>query len=784
MPPDHPPTPYPLPSYQYQPGGSLPINALTYVVRKADADLYQALLSGEYCYVLNARQMGKSSLRIRTMNRLRTQGVVCAEIELSGIGSQQITAQQWYGGIIQELISGFGLQVNRRDWLREYDDLSPVQRLSHFIETVLLEQIQQPLVIFIDEIDSVLGLSFPTDDFFALIRNCYQRRATKLNYRQLTFALLGVATPSDLIQDKYATPFNIGRAIELKGFQLYESYALAKGLESKVSHPFVVLKEILDWTGGQPFLTQKLCWMITTIGEEIPAGEEAQRVEQLVRSRLIENWETQDEPEHLRTIRDRLLRNSNRSQSLLKLYQQILRWGKIPAHNLPQYLELRLTGLVVKQQESFVAFNRLYQTVFDQAWVTEKLGTLQTGPKRLPLWSVLALGLVVSACLMGLRSVGAFQRWELAALDQLMRLRPDEGTDPRLLLVTITAQDVQSQPAAERGVASLSDQSLNRLLAKLEQAQPRAIGLDIYRDYSVKPGFTQLANRMRRSDRLVAICQYGDPGIPPPSEVKPNSQGFNNVLTDADLVIRRQLLSVGAASPCKNKLSFNLQLAIRYLEPQGISLQTTSDAHFQMGAVVFKPIEANTTGYHQVNASGHQIMLNYRNARQVAKTVSLQEVLRDDFDLAAIRDRIIMIGTTDQSFGDTNWHTPYSAGQSTIQPLAGVEIQAHMVSQILSAVLDQRPLIWWLPKPVEILWISAWALAGGLLAYGVRSSPRWLLASGIMIVILYGSCLIILMIVGGWLPLVPAALSFITTGSIAIVLPRLKQHWIGDRDLV
>lgn len=283
----------------YQAGGSLPVNATSYVTRQADTDLYEGLKTGQFCYVLNSRQMGKSSLRVRVMQRLREEGYVCGFIDLTGIGKEDMTPEKWYAGIVSALVSSCDLsqKVNWRSWWREHRDLlSPVQRLSLFIDEVLLTEINQNIVVFVDEIDRVLSQTFSPDDFFALIRYFYNQRADQPMYQRLSFTLLGVATPSDLITDKTQTPFNIGRAIALQGFELQEVQPLVIGLQGKVSDPQATIATILNWTGGQPFLTQKLCQLIASSETRLSASN---GVDRLVYSRVIENWEAQDEPEHL-----------------------------------------------------------------------------------------------------------------------------------------------------------------------------------------------------------------------------------------------------------------------------------------------------------------------------------------------------------------------------------------------------------------------------------------------------------------------------------------------------
>ena len=406
------------------------------------------------------------------------------------------------------------------------------------------------------------------------------------------------------------------------------------------------------------------------------------------------------------------------------------------------------------------------------------------------LWRVLLASLAVTGLVMGGRAFGLLQSWELQAFDQLVKLRPNERQDSRLLVVTITEADFQL-PEQKSRKGSLSDLALARLLEKLESYQPRAIGLDIYRDFPVDPNQPELATRLKNSEaqsasfasRIFAICKVSEqnidePGIAPPPEIPIQRQGFSDFVKDPDGVIRRHLIAMkpNAKSPCVTPQALSAQLAFRYLKAEGIEAKYNNKNQLQVGKVIFKRLQVPMGGYQKVNDSGYQILLNYRPVHYrhpVADTVTLNDILTDKVPPDAMKNRIVLIGVTAQSDGDY-FPTPYSAGQEIYQEMPGVIVHAQMVSQILSAVLDERPLLWVWSQWGEMLWVWGWSLLGGVLAWRIRNFLRLGLAGGAAFGVLYGLSFG-LICQGGWVPLVPSVLALVVTGGSVVSNLRIQK---------
>ncbi len=357
--------------FQYKVSGSLSANHPSYIERKADKELYNCLKNGDFCYVFNSRQMGKSSLRVRTTKKLQDEGFTCIDIDMSLIGSPDTTENEFYGGIISYLDSELNTEINLRKWWDE-NNISPVLKLSKFINDVFLPNTSKKIVIFIEEIDSILRLKFPIDEFFNVVRYCYNQRSQNPDYNRLSFVFIGVTSPYDLIKDKHNSPFDVAKPIELQGFTFEEAKILTQGFPNNFTHPEDVLKQILNYTDGQPLLTQKLCKLVANCQEDFTPN----LVKNIVKAKIIEKWESQDEPQHLRTLRDRILM-SKKARLLLEIYQNILELGEIPYLDIPEHLELRLTGVVINHQGKLKVYNNIYSQVFDLNWVNEQLDNIQ-----------------------------------------------------------------------------------------------------------------------------------------------------------------------------------------------------------------------------------------------------------------------------------------------------------------------------------------------------------------------------------------------------------------------
>ena len=375
--------------------------------------------------------------------------------------------------------------------------------------------------------------------------------------------------------------------------------------------------------------------------------------------------------------------------------------------------------------------------------------------------------LAITGFVCGPRLLGLLENPEITAYDLMMRSRPAEGLDSRLLIITIDDNDLAIQRKNNEDLigASISEKSLNKLLAKLNQYQPRAIGLDIYRDFKAKQ--PDLITRLQKTENLIGVCKGSDitvniPGNQPPPEIPTTNLGFSDFIHDRDGVIRRHLLFMNqeATSLCPAPFAFSLKLASLYLRPSGIEPKFTPEGNLQLGKTIFPNLKSRTGGYQNIDANGGQILLNYRSPKQIAEQVKLTQFLSSPINPSAIKDKIVLIGVVAKGDSPDTWPTPY--GVPLDEQMPGVLVQAQMISQILSAVQDGRPLLRVWSLWAEVAWIWGWSLIGGVLAWRKLSFPWLALALIITSSVLYLVCFAVL-ISGAWVPFVPSALSLIVT---------------------
>ncbi|KPQ39665.1 MAG: putative transmembrane sensor domain [Phormidium sp. OSCR] len=379
----------------------------------------------------------------------------------------------------------------------------------------------------------------------------------------------------------------------------------------------------------------------------------------------------------------------------------------------------------------------------------------------------------VAGIVLLLRGLGLLQGAEWAASDLFLRLRPSSALNERLLVVGIDEDDLR-----EVGTWPIPDQVLADLIERLNESNPRAIGLDIYRDLPVDPGHEQIVELFEQQKNLIGIekLEYEDGSkVDAPQVLKDrNAVGFNNTLVDADGVVRRSYLFLRDEERRLHR-SFALKLALLYLEPEEITPREAATGEMQLGTVVFPRFEADDGPYVQADDRGYQFLLNYRGPASQIETVSLQDVLNGSVPDELIRDRVVLIGSTASSIRDV-FITPYSRSLlNTQQEVAGVLLQAEFVGQLLDASLEGRPMLTVWPELAEVLWILGWAWLGAFLSCILASVRRSLVALVIAMFVLtglgYGAyCLHV------WIPVIPALLSL--SGSTAVIVGYLA--YLGE----
>jgi len=413
-------------------------------------------------------------------------------------------------------------------------------------------------------------------------------------------------------------------------------------------------------------------------------------------------------------------------------------------------------------------------TRFRAAWAATKTMRHHVStwvPKLLGLGVVTTSSATVLTLLLGARYLGWLQTIEVKTYDQLVRWQPDRGEDSRILIVGLTEADLK------RYSFPISDEILAQVLSKLQQHQPRLIGLDIYRNLDQGAGKADLQKEFQ-ADNLIAISLLGtadEPGIAPPPSIPPERIGFNDVVIDPDgSTVRRNLLNVDSPDTGDTLYSFSLRLALSYFAAQGITPQSSEDDPFTIfwGKATFKPLNKDAGGYQTIDDAGYQILLSYRTRGPVARQVSLRQVLEGELKPEWIHDRIVLIGATAPSLRDS-FITPYSAAERENPRMPGVMLHGQMLSQLLDAVSGDRQLIRYWPEGAELCWIIIWTLLGGSVAWWLRH-PALLGIIGCGTVSLPLVSGVALFSQGIWVPIATPALSALFT-AIGVVAYRAQQ---------
>ncbi|MBF2026677.1 MAG: diguanylate cyclase [Oscillatoriales cyanobacterium C42_A2020_001] len=380
------------------------------------------------------------------------------------------------------------------------------------------------------------------------------------------------------------------------------------------------------------------------------------------------------------------------------------------------------------------------------------------------------LGLIasrVTLAMTGLQWTGALQVLEWMVLNQWFRLRPPEARSVPIVLVAISEADIQR---ARRW--PLSDEQLVALLNRVKRDRPAAIGLDLYRDLPIEPGHAALLTVFKTTPNLIGIekaVNAEGAAVPPPPILRDRGQvGINDLLLDADGIVRRNLLFIQQNE--KVSLALGTKLALMYLSQQKITPKGGANGTcIHLGKAKFCRLQRNTGGYVRVDTGGYQTLSNFLRIPGGIPSVTLTQVMTNQIPASLLRNKIVLIGVKAESQWGDRFYTPYTTDSATTW--AGVEIHANVVAQIISSAVDGRPLLQGLPEMVEWGWILLWASVGTILGWSSRSV--WQTVSCILAsVISIFSIAYAVFLLGWWAIAVAPTLAFVGAGLLS------RSYWV------
>ena len=352
---------------------------LGYVRRPADDTLYRTLVAGNYAHVIAPDRTGKSSLIAATSARLQNNGFKVAVLNLSQIGERDggTDAGRWYYSIAYRLLRQLRLKVDLQTWWQDNSILSNRQRLVEFYADVILQNIQERIVVFVDEIQYVADLSFD-EHLLASIRAAHNARGTEPDFTRLIFTMIGECDPDNLELAPEMSPFVISQEIPLSDFSREDLNIFVAEINLSVVDAGLALDRIFEWTSGQPYLSQKLA---RSVAREQISGDIKGHVDRNAMHQLAGRGATRNEP-HLNHVHTLIVNDKKNYEPLLNLYGRI-RKGIQVIHDSQSKVQKRLlaTGLVVVNDSGELAVrNKVYETVFTARWANENLPLHWRGP--------------------------------------------------------------------------------------------------------------------------------------------------------------------------------------------------------------------------------------------------------------------------------------------------------------------------------------------------------------------------------------------------------------------